>query len=99
METKKYTWNVPFITFLNTWNTIKVHNKKEFNMVTDLLEKIGYTSTISWDKIKQHIINGYLCLEFDNAKGGITFYEDEKDSIEWYEAEPFSISDIFAEQD
>lgn len=98
MKTYDYKW----IDFLSGNNTIKVTNENEFNKFKDFLKYLGITdilngtNTFSEFQSLAHINNldeNIFLFEYVNHKG-LTWSDDIKKSIEWYDKEPINVSEL-----
>lgn len=98
MKTYNYSW----IDFLSGTNVIKVTNEKEFNTFKNFLQEYGLieilnteTEYADWQKLAT--INGknknVFLFEYNNHKG-LTWGDNIKEAIEWYDKEPINVSEL-----
>lgn len=98
-ETLNY--HIKFVEFLATNNTIRINDGIEFNKFKAMCENVGLNVRRSWSEWVELAkrnentgkFQGYICFEYDNNKG-LSFYNDEKKSIDWYLRYPFTIEDF-----
>ena len=98
MKTYNYSW----IDFLSGSNVIKVTNEREFNSFKNFLRECGLleilgkqTEYSDWQRLA--IINNkdkdIFLFEYQNYKG-LTWSDDIKQSVEWYDKEPINVSEL-----
>lgn len=98
MKTYNYSW----IDFLSGTNVIKVTNEKEFNTFKNFLQEYGLigilnteTEYANWQKLAT--INGknenVFLFEYNNHKG-LTWGDNIKEAIEWYDKDPINVSEL-----
>lgn len=96
------TYNYKWIDFLSGTNVLKVTNEIQFNQFRDFLNECGLleilgkdTSYEDWQRLAQ--INGkdenMFLFEYNNYKG-ITWWDNEKEAVDWYDKEPLEVSDL-----
>ena len=98
---KRGTWNLPFVNFLAGINTIRINNETEFEAFKELCSSVGFDFDGGreewqwWHKCK--LKDAPLYFEHQPGKG-ITCYENERDSVEWYGIKPYSLyGDVYEE--
>lgn len=96
-----------FVNFLANNNTIKVTNEEEFDKFVKILEHLNmkgilgkeqYYNFDNWQilaRINNRDVNMFL-FEYNNYKG-LTWGDNEKDSISWYGMEPYTVDEILEE--
>lgn len=91
---KRGTWNLPFVNFLAGINTIKINNETEFETFKELCSLVGFDFEGERGEWKwwHRGNNKDAPLYFEHQPGkGITCYESEKESIDWYGLTPYSL--------
>ena len=96
------TYNYKWIDFLSGTNVLKVTNETQFNQFKDFLNECGLLEILGkdtfyedWQRLAK--INGkdenMFLFEYNNYKG-ITWWDNEKEAIDWYDKEPLEVSDL-----
>ena len=87
MKTYNYSW----IDFLSGSNVIKVTNEREFNSFKNFLRECGLLEILG----KQTEYSDWQRLAIINNKDkGLTWSDDIKQSVEWYDKEPINVSEL-----
>ena len=98
MKTYDYKW----IDFLSGTNVLKVTNKTDFKQFKNFLKECGLLgilgkATSYEDRQRLAQINGknenVFLFEYSNYKG-ITWSDNEKEAIDWYDKEPLEVADL-----
>lgn len=96
-------YKFPIVDFLSNNNTVFVSSESEYQTFKNCLAKMGLEGIlcgITWEEwLTIANLNNpqksirQLLFEYNNNKG-ITFWVSEKESTEWFEVSPLSVSDL-----
>lgn len=94
-------YDYKIIDFLSTKNTVKITNEEEFDEFYKILKGLGFANMFKynnfddWQILAQinHRNPHIFCFEYDNARG-LTWYDNENDSIDWYGVQPLKVKQL-----
>lgn len=95
-------YNYRIIDFLSTRNVVELKTEEEFQGFYEILKRLGMEDILgSYKKFEDWqilaTINGkdyhQFYFEYDNSRG-LTWYDNEKDPLEWYGVQPLKVNDL-----
>lgn len=94
-------YDYKIIDFLATRNVVEIKTEKEFDKFYEILKNMGLEDILSYTSFDEWLVLAKInnkepefYFEYDNSKG-LTWYDNAKQSTEWYGVAPIKVEELY----